>query len=268
MSSTATVEPGVQLRIHGSPALPTLIYLPGMHGDWTLVASFRHEIAGKVRFVEISYPRTTTWTLEDYAREIEKALSAVDVSGGWLIGESFGSQVAWAIVGRIQRNESRLKLDGLILAGGFVKHPWPWGACFLRWILGWIPSRAMRAGLGMYSSFAHFRHRHAPETLASIGEFVSNRLAPGDRESLQHRLSLIAKADPRPVASKARLPVYQLAGLIDPLVPSALIHRWLTRNCQGFQASRTILSADHNVLGSAPSKSAERILAWVIPRAD
>ena len=69
---------GIRLRIHGSPTLPTLIYLPGMHGDWTLVQSFRHAVAGQVRFVEIEYPRTTTWSPVDYAREIEAALIAVN----------------------------------------------------------------------------------------------------------------------------------------------------------------------------------------------
>ena len=31
----------VELRQQGDPTLPALIYLPGLHGDWTLVGSFR-----------------------------------------------------------------------------------------------------------------------------------------------------------------------------------------------------------------------------------
>ena len=277
----------IRLRIHGSPTLPTLIYLPGMHGDWTLVQSFRHAIAGQVRFVEMEYPRTTNWLPEDYAREIEAALIAEGVGEGWVIGESFGSQVAWAMTGRSSRDGRSRREEahsvsgqletphvvtyhhgafrplGLILAGGFVKHPWPRGAKFLRGISGWIPSWAMRALLGVYSTYAHFRHRHAPETLASVGEFVANRFAPGDKAALQHRYTLIAEFDPRPVAAKTQLPVYHLAGLIDPLVPNALVHCWLKRNCPGFRESRTILSADHNVLGSSPQKSLEQILKWI-----
>ena len=253
----------IQLRVHGAPGLPTLIYLPGMHGDWTLVQSFRHAIAGQVRFIELEYPRTTAWSLDDYAREIEMALLAADVREGWLIGESFGSQVAWPMVGRIQRGESRLKIHGLILAGGFVKHPWPWGAKFLRRVSSWIPSGAMRGLLRVYSTYAYFRHRHAPETLASVGEFAANRFAPGDKEALQHRYMLIAKSDPRPVATKAQLPVFHLAGLIDPLVPNALVRRWLKRNCPGFRESRLIYTADHNVLGTSPQKAAAQILKWI-----
>src|SRR5947207_11133437 len=88
----------IQIRIHGEASLPTLVYLPGTHGDWTLVSSFRAAIAGKVRFVEFTYPRTTTWSLEDYAGAIEESLLANGIDGGWLLGESFGSQPAWQIV--------------------------------------------------------------------------------------------------------------------------------------------------------------------------
>ena len=40
----------LKMRVHGDASLPTLIYLPGLHGDWTLVSSFRAAIAGRVRF--------------------------------------------------------------------------------------------------------------------------------------------------------------------------------------------------------------------------
>ena len=60
-----------QLRIHGDASLPTLIYLPGLHGDWTLVGGFREAVDGRVRFVEMTYPRTLTWSLDDYAAAIE-----------------------------------------------------------------------------------------------------------------------------------------------------------------------------------------------------
>ena len=111
----------VELRIHGESSRPTLIYLPGLHGDWTLVGSFRRAMGGEVRFVEVTYPRTVTWSLEDYAAGVEAGLAAAGITGGWLLGESFGSQVAWALVAR-----GRLTIRGLVLAGGFVRHPARW----------------------------------------------------------------------------------------------------------------------------------------------
>src|SRR5438034_874396 len=151
----------LQLRVHGDALLPTLVYLPGMHGDWTLVSSFRAAIAGRVRFVEFAYPRTVTWSLDDYAAAIEEALLANGIERGWLLGESFGSQPAWAIIARDQipgepilsreenrhgvsevrlpssggggsnvrkppRSQRHFQTQGLILAGGFVRHPVNW----------------------------------------------------------------------------------------------------------------------------------------------
>ena len=68
------MEEKIELRVYGDASLPTLVYLPGMHGDWTLIGGFRSAILGKVRFVEMSYPRTLTWSLDDHAAAIENAL--------------------------------------------------------------------------------------------------------------------------------------------------------------------------------------------------
>src|SRR5437867_13246174 len=48
----------LQIRIHGESAHPTLIYLPGLHGDWTLISSFREAIRNLVRLVDITYTST------------------------------------------------------------------------------------------------------------------------------------------------------------------------------------------------------------------
>ena len=256
----------MNIRIHGSPALPTLIYLPGMHGDWTLVASFRAALAGKVRFVETTYPRTTTWTLEDYAKNIEAALLAADVREGWLVGESFGSQPAWAMIGRSQRGESQLQIHGLILAGGFVKHPWPWGAKLLRFATRHAPRFAMRGLVSIYATYARFRHRQAPETQAEVTQFIVNRLHPGDSMAMDWRYTLVAEGDMRSTAKSCSMPVFQLAGLIDPIVPTALVRRWLRLNCPGFRESKTISTADHNVLATTPQESAATVLNWMANR--
>src|SRR5512143_2946717 len=101
-----TAPEKLQVRIHGDTSLPTLIYLPGLHGDWTLVSSFRAAVAGSVRFVEFSYPRTVTWSLDDYARALEAELLARGIGHGWLLGESFGSQPAWQLVARSLADET------------------------------------------------------------------------------------------------------------------------------------------------------------------
>jgi len=256
-------ESKIQISAHGSPTLPTLIYLPGIHGDWTLVTSFRQALAGRVRLIEITYPRTIAWSLEDYARGIETALRAANASTGWLIGESFGSQPAWAMIDRSRRGESPLTFPGLILAGGFVKHPWPWGAKLLGFLAGRLPRMALRGLLRVYAAGAKFRHRHAPETLSNIAGFVQNRLHPSDPPAIRHRFTLVAECDVRPIAGQCGLPVFYLAGLVDPIVPAFLVLPWLRRNCPTFQRHKIIAGADHNVLGTAPAMSAETVLRWM-----
>jgi pimeloyl-ACP methyl ester carboxylesterase len=247
----------LQLRIHGDASLPALIYLPGLHGDWTLIGSLRKAIGGRARFVEITYPRTLAWSLDDYAAAIEAALAHNGIAGGWLLGESYGSQVLWALVAR-----GKFPASGVILAGGFVKHP-------MRWAVQWAEKLTGRISMALfvriifgYARIARFRYRHSPETLADIDEFVARRTEP-DRRAAQHRLHLIAENDPRPTASRTRLPVYALTGILDPIVPWPFTRRWLRKNCPALRDFKIIPHADHNVLGTGPVASAEQILAWM-----
>ncbi len=260
----------IEIRIHGDARLPVLVYLPGIHGDWTLVSSFRAAVAGRVRFVEFTYPRTVTWSALDYAQAVAQSLLARGIHRGWLLAESFGSLVAWEMIGGKAGQDSlgheadsaRFEVLGLVLAGGFVRHPMPWGARLMRWVgerlSMWVYHRLLRG----YACYAKFRHRDAPETLASIGEFVARRTAP-DRAAMRARLELVAKADPRAIARGARLPVFQLAGCVDPIVPPLLVRPWLRRNCPGYRGAKTCWLADHNVLATATKPAAQIVLRWM-----
>jgi pimeloyl-ACP methyl ester carboxylesterase len=261
----------LQVRVHGDPTLPTLIYLPGVHGDWTLVSSFRAAVTNHFRFVEFTYPRTEEWSLDDYAAGIESALRTNGITHGWLLGESFGSQVVWALLAREQARagakqeppSAAFKADGVILAGGFVRHPLPWGARCLGSATARTPQWCLKAGLLVYAQYARFRHRRAPETLGNIQEFVQRRQDPDDRRAMRHRLTLIAEHDPRSVARQTQIPVFALAGLVDPLVPNPGVWWWLKKNCPGYRASRMIWRGDHNVLGTAPKLAADQVERWV-----
>jgi pimeloyl-ACP methyl ester carboxylesterase len=237
-----------------------------------------------VRFVEFTYPRTVTWSLEDYANAIESALIEHGIERGWLLAESFGSQPAWQLIARslhssqpaqtspvsvphsafrTPHSHGPFRPEGLILAGGFVRHPVIPGVRLMRHFNAALPRWALRGLFGVYAGYARFRHRHAAETLDCLGEFVANRLAPGDQAAIVHRLGLIANHDPRPIARQTRIPVHYLAGLVDPLVPWPFVRRWLRRHCLGYQGGTTILNADHNVLGTAPQAAARLVLGWM-----
>ena len=285
----------LQLRIYGDASLPvlrsntaeggpTLIYLPGLHGDWTLIGGFRHALGGRVRFVEVTYPRTLTWSLDDYAAAIEIALAKDGITGGWLLGESFGSQPLWALVGRnsgtgvspvcFRKNETvgvmdsragrpyHLQIQGVILAGGFVKHPLRRAVRLAENITGRISNALFIRMVFGYARIARFRYRRSPETLANLQEFIARRTEL-DRGAAQHRLHLIAENDPRPIARRTKLPIFGLSGVLDPIVPWPWVRLWLRKNCPALRDYKVVRRADHNVLSTAPKEAAEQVLEWM-----
>jgi len=247
----------LQIRIYGDESRPTLIYLPGLHGDWTLVSGFRHSIVHRVRFVEFTYPRTLTWSLEDYAAAVESALRENNIDRGWVLAESYSSQVVWPMATR-----GNFKIDGIILAGGFVRHPMRWAARMIERYAGYIPYSLFAAFLFCYSKVARFRFRHSQETLASVKEFVERRTKL-DLQAAGHRLNLIAKNDPRPVARNISIPVFGLTGVVDPIVPWIFVRPWLRRHCSALRDYQIIWHADHTVLATAPTISAQLVLKWM-----
>jgi pimeloyl-ACP methyl ester carboxylesterase len=247
----------LEIRIHGGAALPTLIYLPGLHGDWTLVGSFRRALVGRVQFVEVTYPRTLTWSLDDYAAGVEAALAEQAITRGWLLGESFSSQVVWAVLAR-----NRFPVEGVILAGGFGRHPMRWCARLAERVGGSIPLSLLTRLLFGYAKVARFRYRHSPETLANIQEFIARRTEP-DRRAAIHRLRLIARNDPSAIAQKMSQPLYALTGWLDPIVPWFWVRPWLRQNCLTLREYRILWTADHNVLSTAPQAAAELVVRWI-----
>ena len=223
----------ISVRIHGPADAPTLVYLPGMHGDWTLVASFRERILPKVRFVELSYPRTTTWNLSDYADAIDAALAAarrVLCRGIDSRGRVCAASVA--VGGR----------DGAAARGGDAA------------------GTAEALAQALYPHYARFRLRHAPETLAEMPEFLGRR-TEADRQAAVHRLRLVRENDLRSEARAFAGPVHHLTGGIDPIVPWPWVKRWLAKDCPGYRGARIFWGADHNVLNSRGA--AEQVLEWM-----
>lgn len=240
------------------PDAPTLVYLPGVHGDLTLVQSFRAAVRGHVHWAGITYPRTLTWSVPNYAEEIRTTLLKAGVRKCWILGESYGSQPAWELVA----HPNGLEPEGLILAGGFVRYPIPSTVHVARTFLGAISQGQFQQGLRIYKAYAAFRHRKAPETHAAIDSFIARRTEL-DRLAMLHRFDLIQAYDARPVARRLQLPVYQLAGLWDPIVPWGPVTTWLLANCPGYRGRRVLPAADHNVLSTTPHEAANTVLRWI-----
>jgi pimeloyl-ACP methyl ester carboxylesterase len=252
------MEEKLELRVYGDLSLPTLVYLPGLHGDWTLIGGFRKAVAGRVRFVEMTYPRTVTWSLDDYAAAIEAELSNAGITEGWLLGESFGSQPMWTLIAR-----RTFRVHGAVLAGGFVRYPAQRFMRLLETVLGHVPSFVLVKIIFGYARFARLRYRHSPETLATLDEFLSRRRDRRDRQAAQHRLHLIGQNDPSHTATTTRVPIFALTGILDPIVPWLLIRRWLKRNCPALRDCKIVRRADHNVLNTGTKACAKQILEWM-----
>lgn len=247
----------LQLRCHGNPDHPTLVYLPGLHGDWTLVGRFRDALAGRLHWIEITYPRTLTWSLEDYAAHLEQALLARKITQGWLLAESFSSQVAWPLASR-----KIFRTQGVILAGGFVRHPIGPAVRIAELLAGGIPLKWIVAVLFGYAKIARYRYARSPETVSALQEFLARRTEL-DRQAATHRLRLIAENDPSPIARNLTVPIFAITGLLDPVVPWFIVRSWLRRHCPALRDYRIIRTADHNVLGTGARQAADQVVAWI-----
>jgi pimeloyl-ACP methyl ester carboxylesterase len=254
----------LELRLHGDACASTLIHLPGLHGDWTLLAPFRHALGNRAHFIETTYPLRADWSLDDYASALDGALQVKGITSGWILAESFSSQVAWALLCRQQRdgNSARFHIKGLILVGGFVRHPWPWGVRLAQAISRRVPMCLVRILCRLYSQSAKKRFHHCAGAAGEFEEFVLRRTNEQDRSVITRRYGLIEKNNPGSIARETKLCVYHLSGAWDPIVPWWHVRLWLRKNCPGYRATRIIWNGGHNVLLSSPQQSADQILAW------
>jgi len=163
---------------------------------------------------------------------------------------------------RFTPRHSHFAPQGVILAGGFVRHPFLWGVrlavrCTRGVSLTWLTRL-----LFWYAKLARFRHQHAPETLGGIGEFVARR-TDRDRLAAVHRLKLIEANDPGALAINTTAPVYHLTGFFDSIVPWPFVRPWLRGICPGWRGGKIIFPADYNVLGTAPRAAADTVCNWM-----
>jgi pimeloyl-ACP methyl ester carboxylesterase len=257
----------LQMQVQGEAKAPVLVYLPGLHGDWHYNAGLRLALQGRVRLVELAYPREPAWKLEDYVQAIEAALLGAGIGAGWLLGESFGSQVAWGLIGRAESQQAagrpHFQPRGLVLAGGFVRYPLMWGVRLVRGTHQSLPMAAVAALLRAYLRLLRWRHRQAAHVQQSLQQHQDFQLQELARQAILSRYDIILAHDHRPLARRTQFPVYYLTGFWDLIVPWFLVQPWLRRHCPGYRGWRLVWDSEHNILGFQPRTSAEQILAWM-----
>ncbi|MGC8742870.1 MAG: alpha/beta fold hydrolase [Verrucomicrobiia bacterium] len=254
------MEDDVKIFINDPDKSPTLVYLPGIHGDASLVREFKKYVAGKLRFIEIEYGRNPDWEIQNYADRIEAALKRCGVDECYLLAESFGSQVMWAIMSKPRS----FKVKGIILAGGFVRHPFISGVKIAKAVTKILSLRMIELYLRSYIWICKLLFRKEHRDKQVLNEFKRNRIDDADRRAIIKRYELIIKNDHRTVAKTVQAPVYFLAGRWDYIiVPRGPVLRWLRKNSPSFCDYKIIDGADHPVLANAPESSAKQILQWL-----
>jgi hypothetical protein len=156
----------------------------------------------------------------------------------------------------------RFQVDGLILAGGFVRHPAPWGANLCAWCGTRMPIALIRTLLQGYAMLAPWRFRKHPEIADCIWKYV-DAFTENRRKALVYRLQLVAQSDFRFAALQTDGPVFGLSGFWDPVVPWAVVRACLRRNCLSLKDYKILWRADHNVLRTGADAAAKLVLRWM-----
>lgn len=254
----------VQIEVHETSTKENvIIILPGLHGDCSHLTSFLQEFnTSQVITVKYLSSKRNKNTIEEYADSLFCALSIINAREGFIIAESFGSQVAWRFLELLKKNTApfTFQVKALILAGGFLSHPFPRLVRLFSYLYGkarvsWL-NLAFRAYFGFVSKATGAKK--LPNT------FFEERSSLQDQKALISRMELMQN-DFRKIAENIRCNVYLLVGFWDVIaVPWPLNYFYLNKYCPKFEAKWDYCFwGDHAVLYSEPKKSASIIKNWI-----
>jgi 3-oxoadipate enol-lactonase len=249
---------GLVHQVTGPEEHPPLVYLPGVHGDWTPLGRARSLLNESFQLVEAAYPRVAHWSLADFSQALESLLDALKLDSVHLVGESFGSLVAWEFGLTHPR-----RVRSLALVGGF-SHPPSRTAGLAKHALSLVPTALFETGVDMYVAHKNRRGepRHPPGE--GVPPYAAVRTASG-RRATANRMRLIQRTDFRPLLSQVAFPVRYIGGEKDRLVPVQRELRTLQQHLPAicnFQG-RVLPGAPHMIIVSHPEQTVEHLAEWV-----
>lgn len=248
---------GFVFRESGNRNAPPLVYLPGVHGCWTPLNAARQGLEERFHLIEIAYPPKPKWTLVDYAQELAEVLEQVSLTSAHLVGESFGSLVAW------QFAQSRpTAVRSHILLGGFVQSPSLYRAALARLGLRLLPSRLFGFVVDRYVDYRAVRVEHADDVEAGAYPAVRNR---SGRLATARRMQIIQHTDMRCTLSSVDYPVRYIGGANDTVVQVAREVSTLAELLppgSDFEF-RLIAGAPHMIIASHSSLVVDELERWV-----
>ena len=248
---------GLVHQATGDPRAPPILYLPGVHGDWTPQVRARSMLSRDFHFLETAYPRIENWSIDDYGHALKELLDGLGIESAHIVGESFGSLVAWQF-GIV--NPGRVR--SFTLVGGFSRPPRFRVAAAAAAALKSLPTNLLESAIDVYvagKSAAGERR----ETFKS-GAYPATR-TPRGRRATATRMTIIQESDFRDQLKEIDFPVRYLGGARDIVVPvrreiATLLAR-LPPHCD-FQ-SVLVAGAPHAIIVSHPQQTVEHISRWV-----
>lgn len=241
----------------GHPDAPPLLYLPGVHGDWTPQVGARSCLSEKFHLVETAYPRVDHWSIDDYARSLNDLLDKLGIESAHIVGESFGSLVGWQFG---VTNPHRVR--SFTLLGGFARAPRFRVAAAASAALKTLPTGLLESTIDFYVAGKKVigQQRETFDT----GAYPATRTESG-RLATANRMSIIQSTDFREHLSDIEFPVRYLGGANDVVVPVRREISTLSKHLPSdveFQ-SELIRGAPHAIIASHPQETADQVSRWV-----
>lgn len=247
---------GMIHRDSGHPGAEAIVYLPGVHGDWTPMHRARPLLERRFRLIEVAYPRAPAWTLGDFARALQDLLDSLQLGPVHLIGESFGSLVGWAF-----GLACPTRVKSFTLVGGFCQPPGVPKVWLAKWGLQLVPTSAFENGMDLYLSLRGDRNGAPSAPGLSRLPYPAVRTRRG-RLATAQRMALIGSTDVRGQLDRIRFPVHYIGGGSDSVVPvrrevRTLVNR-LHRQCD--LRTHLIPRAHHMILATHPQETTDYII--------
>ncbi len=223
--------------------LPTLVLLPGLHGNGVLFRPLLESLPSAVTAIVVSYPEHQPL---GYRELLPIVLAALPTSGPFvLLGESFSGPLAILAAATRPRG-----LVGVVLCGSFVRNPHPcipsWAAVLVRpWQFRLFPR---------FSRWKALLSGYSTEALRELIQEALSRVAPA---VLACRVREVLRADVTRELASCTVPVLYLRGTNDWVVPAWNVAS-VRRCCPQLQVAE--FPAPHLVLQVATAPALEVIL--------
>lgn len=241
----------------GEPTQVPVVYLPGVHGCWTPMDKARELFDKHCELIEVAYPFFDDWTLLHYAEALLRLIHELDLDTFHVIGESFGSLVAWQFG---LMHPSRIR--SFTLVGGFSEAPGMFLAASAGLGLSVLPAVVFDKMVDTYVSYKTVKGE--PRIASGVKAYPGVRGGRGQRATA-NRMRLIQASNFKQDLPRVSFPVRYIGGSKDRVIPVAREIRTLKR----LLSERTefeyflIPDAPHAIIASHPAQTTTKIIQWI-----